>query len=62
MKKRTNALFAHVVNKGLIMSRFRGQDEAKRMMVRAGLPSSVIARVLMQENKIKKDVRRSDWL
>ncbi|MES2546907.1 MAG: phage tail protein [Pseudomonadota bacterium] len=61
MKKRTNVLFAHVVNKGLIMSRFRGQDEAKRMMTKAGLPANVISRVLLQEKNIKKDVRRSDW-
>lgn len=60
MLKRTNMLFAHIVNKGLIMVKFRGPDEAKSMMVRAGLPMNIIKRVLLQKN-IKHNIRKSDW-
>ncbi len=57
MKARTNVLFSHIVNKSLIMYKFRGYDKAMHMMVKAGLPRNVINRVL---NK-SASTRISDW-
>ncbi len=57
MKARTNELYSHVVNKSLIMIKFRGPEQAMHMMVKAGLPRNVINRVLDK----KAEVRISDW-
>jgi hypothetical protein len=57
MQQRVNDIFNYIVNKGLIISKFRGNDQAMRMMIQAGLPRSVITRVLStSQNK-----RSSDW-
>jgi len=57
MEKRANDKFDQLVNKGLIMNKFRGSFQASKMMARAGLPTSVILRVLTTPQK----TRRSDW-
>lgn len=57
MQKRINNIFDHVVNKGLIMNKFRGGLQAKQMMKNAGLPSAVILRVLTKP----QITRSSDW-
>ncbi len=57
MQTRVNNIFDLIVNKGLIMSKFRGTEDAKQMMIKAGLPSIIIQRVLFDSNKI----RRFDW-
>lgn len=57
MQKRTNDKFDQVVNKGIIMTRFRGPVESSKMMLLAGLPTSVILRILTTPQKI----RISDW-
>ena len=61
MQERTNVLFANIVHKGLIMSKRRSVEEAKCMMMRAGLPSEIISRVLAQDVNISKNIRKSDW-
>ena len=57
MEKRANDKFDQVVNKGLMINKFRGSLQAEKMMARAGLPSSVILRVLTSPQK----TRRTDW-
>lgn len=57
MKKRLNNIFDHVVNKGLILNKFRGELQAKQMMEKAGLPRSIIIRVLANPER----TRSSDW-
>jgi len=57
IQKRINNKFDHVVNKALIMNKFKGGLLAKQMMQSAGLPSEVILRVL---NK-PQITRSSDW-
>ncbi len=57
MQQRVNDIFNHIVNKGLIISKFRGNDQAMRMMIQAGLPRSVITRVL----STSQNTRSSDW-
>ena len=61
MQHRNNHLHAEIVNKGLIMVYIRGVDEAKCMMMRAGLPPNVINRVLIQYNLIEKSIRKTDF-
>lgn len=57
MQRRINDMFDHIVNKGLIMSQVRGATHAQQMMRKAGLPNSIIQRVLSDPQKI----RRFDW-
>ena len=57
MQQRTNSKFDHVVNKGLILNKFRGKQQATQMMVGAGLPVAVILRVLSRSQR----TRSSDW-
>ena len=57
MQRRINDKFDHIVNKGLIMNQSRGAADAKQMMIKAGLPNSIIQRVLFDPQK----VRRFDW-
>lgn len=57
MKKRLNSIFDHAVNKGLVLNRFRGALQAKQMMENAGLPSSIILRILANPER----TRSSDW-
>jgi hypothetical protein len=57
MQKRVNDIFNQIVNKGLIISKFRGTDQAMQMMIQAGLPRSLINRVLSTSQKR----RSSDW-
>lgn len=57
MQKRANDKFDQVVNKGLILNKFRGSIQARKMMISAGLPSSVILRILTTPQK----TRISDW-
>ena len=42
---------SHVVDKGLIISEYKGVHQAKRIMMKAGLPMEVINNVLMQDKK-----------
>lgn len=57
MQERVNTVFDHAVNKGLIVNKFRGNQQATQIMVRAGLPIPVILRVLSKSQRI----RSSDW-
>ena len=57
MQERLNTLFDHAVNKGVIVYKFKGKQEATQIMVRAGLPMNIILRVLSKSQKI----RSSDW-
>lgn len=57
MQDRTNNLFDAIVNKGLVISKFRGTKQAKQMMMKAGLPIKVIDRILFAPQKH----RSSDW-
>ena len=57
MKDRTNVHFSYIVNRGLIMCKFKGVEETTQMMAKAGLPKHVIERVLHQSH----NVRGSDW-
>lgn len=57
MQPRVNDIFNHIVNKGLIVSKFRGTTQAMHMMIQAGLPRSVINRVLSSS----QTMRSSDW-
>lgn len=61
MQDRTNVLLENVVKKGLIMNERKGVEDAKCMMMRAGLPVDVINRVLLQDRSINKFLRRSDY-
>ena len=54
---RTNEHLSHIVNKGIIICKLKGYDEAKHMMLNAGLSDDVIDRVLNQS----PNVRTSDW-
>lgn len=57
MQNRTNNKFDQIVNKGLIISKFRGDLQARKMMENSGLPKQVINRVLIKPQII----RSSDW-
>lgn len=57
MQKRVNDIFNQIVNKGLIISKFRGSNQAMRMMVQAGLPRTVVNRVL----STSQNMRSADW-
>ena len=57
MQKRVNNKFDHIVNKELIMNKFRGRLQATQMMENAGLPSNVILRVLTKPQR----TRSFDW-
>lgn len=57
MQNRTNDKFDRIVNKGLMLNKFKGYMDAKKMMENAGLPSDIIHRVLGEQRVI----RRSDW-
>ena len=57
MQKRVNNIFDHIVNKGLFMNKYRGSLQAKQMMEKAGLPNTVILRVLSKP----QTTRSSDW-
>ena len=57
MQTRVNHIFNQIVNKGLIINKFRGSDQAMHMMIQAGLPRSIINRVL----STSQNMRSSDW-
>ena len=57
MKPRNNLLFSRIINQSLIVYKFKGYNQAKDMMVEAGLPTNVIDRVLNQS----PNVRTTDW-
>ena len=57
MEKRTNEIYEHIVNQGLSLSKLSGDFEAINMMVNAGLPATIIQRVLSKPQK----TRSSDW-
>ena len=55
MQKTTTGLYAQVINKGVMMSKHKGVHEAKRMMMRAGLPVDAINNALLPDKTAKKD-------
>ncbi len=57
MQNRDNYLFDQIVNKGIATSKFKDKVSAKEMMKRAGIPDSIIERVLFEPQKI----RSTDW-
>ena len=57
MQNRDNNLFEQIVNKGIITSKFEGMVSANKMLKAAGVPNSVIERVLFEPQKL----RRTDW-
>lgn len=56
MQKTKTGLYAQVISKGLIMSKHKGVLEAKRMMMRAGLPVDAINNALLPDRSIKKEI------
>ena len=57
MQNRSNSIFDHIVNKGIIISKFKGVVQASKMMKTAGVPDYIIERVLFEPQKL----RSSDW-
>jgi hypothetical protein len=57
MQNRTNYIFDHIVNKGIIICKFRGIVQANKMMKTAGIPEHIIERILFEPQKI----RSGDW-
>ncbi len=57
MQNRTNNKFDQIVNKALMLYKFKGDLQARKMMENAGLPSDIIRRVLSEPRVI----RSSDW-
>jgi hypothetical protein len=57
MQNRSNYIFANIVNKGIIISKFKGLVQANKMMKSAGLPDYIIERVLF----MPQNLRSSDW-
>lgn len=57
MQNRSNRIFDHIVNKGIIVSKLKGVEHASKMMKTAGIPNYIIERVLFEPQK----VRSSDW-
>jgi hypothetical protein len=54
-KKTANGLYPHVVDKGLVISKYKGEYQAKRIMMRAGLPIDVINTVLSEDKHAVQD-------
>ena len=59
MQPRNNYLQSEIVNEGLIMVYVRSAKESKRMMMRDGLHTNVINRVLNQYNLIEKCIKKN---
>jgi hypothetical protein len=57
MQDRSNYIFDKIVNKGIIISKFKGLVQANKMMKSAGLPDYIIERVLFKPESL----RSSDW-
>ncbi|HSI44082.1 MAG TPA: phage tail protein [Methylotenera sp.] len=57
MQDRTNNQYDQIINKALILYKFRGDTQARKMMENAGLPNTIISRVLTKPQVIRK----SDW-
>jgi hypothetical protein len=57
MQNRSNSIFDHIVNKGIVISKFIGIAPANKMMKVAGIPDRIIERVLFEPQKL----RSSDW-
>lgn len=57
MQDRTNNQYDQIINKALILYKFRGDTQARKMMENAGLPNAIISRVLTKPQIIRK----SDW-
>lgn len=53
-KKTAHGINPHVVDKGLIISQYKGVYQAKRMMMKAGLPVDVINKLLLQDKTTTK--------
>jgi hypothetical protein len=58
MQNRTNSKFDQIVNKALMLYKFKGYMQARKMMENAGLPADIISRVLSEP----RIIRSSDWL
>ena len=48
--------YTNIVNKGLIMSKLKGVEAAKCLMMRAGLPVEIIDTVLSKDEKLVKNL------
>ena len=60
MKSRQNNHLEETVKRGIIMSRTHGAKSASGMMMKVGVPTNVIVRVLFHQDKIRiHDL--SDW-
>ncbi len=57
MQNRSNSIFDQIVNKGIVISRFKGMVPANKMMKIAGIPDHIIERVLFEPQKL----RSTDW-
>jgi hypothetical protein len=57
MQNRSNNIFDHIVNKGIVISKFIGMVPANKMMKIAGIPDHIIERVLFEPQKL----RSTDW-
>ena len=56
MQKTKTGLYAQVISKGLNISKHKGVLEAKRMMMRAGLPVDAINSALLPDRTAKKEI------
>ncbi|MEQ1599024.1 MAG: phage tail protein [Methylotenera sp.] len=57
MQNRSNSIFDHIVNKGIVISKLKGTVQANKMMKIAGIPDRIIERVLFEPQKL----RSTDW-
>jgi hypothetical protein len=52
MHKLNKNLHPYVIDKGLIVGKYKGDDQAKRIMMKAGLPIDVISKVLSEDKNL----------
>lgn len=52
MHKSNKSYHPQVIDKGLILSQYKGVYQAKRIMMRAGLPVDVISKILSQDKNL----------
>ncbi len=53
MQKSSQNFQSHVLEKGLIVGKYKGLHQAKRIMMKAGLPVEIVNKAISQErNKI----------
>ena len=56
MEIRTNEHLSHIVNRGLMMYKFRGYEESKHMLLTVQLPFDVVDRVVKKPPIVRATV------